>query len=144
MIWFTAAQWLWMAGTEKKACSRGILRISTMGGPHSPRPIPLLNAVHLASQPSSQLTAISHPSITTTRWSHIKRALQCGQCTLRWCMISWGLLEPRIPRKCKRQIKGWTFNLVCFDKCSLWEHYAVLFGLTRHYAFLITQHPSCI
>lgn len=55
---------VWMTGTEKKrACSRGILRISTMGGPHSQT----RSIVERCS--SHQPAATSHSSHITTRVS---------------------------------------------------------------------------
>lgn len=71
----TMKVWVWVAGTEKKACSRGILRISTMGGPHSETHSIVERCS--SSQASNQLTAISdllsQPACVTS-----KRALHCA------------------------------------------------------------------
>lgn len=99
-----------MTGTEKKACSRGILRISTMGGPHC------------QTYPIAECCSSSQPAN-----SHISFIYYHN----RLCLIKMLYSGPRAMSTITRFhltkifIKDvGTFYLVCFGKCYSWEqHY---------------------
>lgn len=62
VIWFTAAQW--KCERQELGGGGGSSEVDFenqhYGGPRTHRAVPLLNTVHLAGQPFSQLTAVSH------------------------------------------------------------------------------------